>query len=90
MTSWSGQYLPDRETLSATWLLTRPSAADGVWESTVIGQDIFQRSPFSADDVAKHTGSGRPHSHPQSPAGVPPPDRGTGPTARPPNGRTDG
>jgi hypothetical protein len=68
VTGWSGQYLPDRETISATWLLTRPSVAEGVWESTVIGQDVFRRTPFDADEVARHTGSGRPHSHPQTPA----------------------
>ncbi|WP_431677840.1 avidin/streptavidin family protein [Kitasatospora sp. KL5] len=64
VTSWSGQYLDGDDTILATWLLTRSAAASDVWESTVVGQDVFTRRAPSSEEVERHLRGRRPASHP--------------------------
>ncbi|MEW1909925.1 avidin/streptavidin family protein [Kitasatospora sp. NPDC085895] len=64
VTSWSGQYLAGDETILATWLLTRSASAADVWESTVVGQDVFTRQAPAPEDVERHLRGRRPASHP--------------------------
>ncbi|WP_405013995.1 avidin/streptavidin family protein [Kitasatospora sp. NBC_01539] len=66
VTSWSGQHLEEDGTILATWLLTRSAAADDVWESTVVGQDVFTRHAPGPEDVERHLRGRRPSSHPAS------------------------
>ena len=45
VTVWSGQYEAKDDTIVATWLLTGRLIGSDDWRSTVIGHDVFRRSP---------------------------------------------
>eukprot|EP00118_Oscarella_pearsei_P024733 m.306684 g.306684 ORF g.306684 m.306684 type:complete len:159 (+) comp41496_c0_seq1:718-1194(+) len=45
-TTWSGIYFPEsgqEEQIQTTWLLTVSKAFSNVWESTLVGKDVFKR-----------------------------------------------
>lgn len=66
VTCWSGQYLTDPERILTTWLLSRSADPDQVWETTVVGQDVFTRRPPTDEEVERSLRSGRPVPHPQT------------------------
>ena len=47
VTTWSGQFevIDGQEILRTTWLLTRETAPNLDWQSTLVGTDIFTRHP---------------------------------------------
>ncbi|GAA2662547.1 MULTISPECIES: avidin/streptavidin family protein [Actinosynnema] len=67
VTTWSGQHFeagPDPERITASWLLTSETTTAEVWESTVVGQDLFTRVPPDAGAVARLLRMGARSSHP--------------------------
>lgn len=66
VTSWNGVYQDDgEERILATWLLTRSATAPDVWESTMVGQDVFTREVPSREQVERWRRLGKPTPHPQ-------------------------
>ncbi|WP_157767892.1 avidin/streptavidin family protein [Actinosynnema pretiosum] len=66
-TTRSGQHFeagPDPERITASWLLTSETTTAEVWESTVVGQDLFTRVRPDAGDVARLLRMGARSSHP--------------------------
>ena len=53
VTAWSGQAQTVRgeDLIDTTWLLTRSTAVQEDWESTMIGKDIFRRTKASEEQV---------------------------------------
>lgn len=70
-TAWSGQYQNwnGDEAILTTWLLTGETLPDANWASTLVGQDVFKRTPPSPEEVEAALAR-RPPSHPVS-AGAP-------------------
>jgi len=55
VTAWTGQAQTagGEELIDTTWLLTRSTAVQEDWESTMIGKDLFRRVRASAEEVHK-------------------------------------
>jgi hypothetical protein len=55
MTAWSGQYQVEGgdEMLTTTWLLTRETAPEDNWMSTLVGSDVFRRTPPTQVDTSE-------------------------------------
>lgn len=54
ITVWSGQYhlAGGEEQLVATWLLTRETRPSDAWAATLIGSDVFRRTPSESQPAA--------------------------------------
>jgi hypothetical protein len=51
-TTWCGQYFNiGGETLITMWLLCETTAETNTWQSTLVGQDQFSRTPPSAEEI---------------------------------------
>lgn len=64
VTSWSGQLqvIGGEEVITTFWLLTRETDPANNWKSTVIGQDVFRRTPpTEAQVVARMSQGSLPH-----------------------------
>jgi hypothetical protein len=44
VTAWSGQLLPARGEIRATWLMTAETPDGDDWKATIVGHDVFHRS----------------------------------------------
>lgn len=68
ITAWSGQYrrIDGEEVLTATWLLTRETRPQDGWASTLVGSDVFKRTPPSISDVNRKQ-QYAPSAHPVTP-----------------------
>jgi|ERR1700722_5052359 len=73
--SWSGQYHIDAQTgiefITATWLLTRMTAAADSWQSTYVSMDFFFRNPPTPEmvETARRVGKAASYlSEPLKPA----------------------
>jgi hypothetical protein len=66
-TTWCGQYFNNSgtEVLLTTWLLCETTAETDTWESTLVGQDQFFRTPPSAAEI-KAKRALRVPAHPRS------------------------
>ena len=65
VTSWSGQYLAvDEERIVTLWLLATETLPADLWESTLVGQDIFTRTAPSTEQVERRLRIGAASSHP--------------------------
>lgn len=55
VTTWSGQYriVDGQEFITTTWLLTREGNPNEDWESTLVGKDVFSRTPPTPDHIAR-------------------------------------
>ena len=55
VTTWSGelQTINGEAIISTTWLLTIETAPDANWKSTLIGKDIFTRTPPDKESSKK-------------------------------------
>jgi Avidin family len=64
-TTWAGQYqeIGGAEVLTAMWLLVIDTAPDADWSSTLVGQDVFTRTPPPEEAVAQ-VAAGKRHAHP--------------------------
>jgi hypothetical protein len=53
VTAWSGQrqVIAGQETITTTWLLTIETGPKANWKSTMVGKDVFTRTPPAADKV---------------------------------------
>jgi Avidin family len=61
-TSWAGHF-DGQATITTFWLLATKADPGEEWASTVIGQDVFKRTPPTEDEVAQTLRTKR-HSHP--------------------------
>jgi len=64
VTSWSGQLqvIGGEEVITTFWLLTRETDPVNNWKSTIIGQDVFRRTPPTEAQVIARTSQGSlPH-----------------------------
>ncbi|WP_018681818.1 avidin/streptavidin family protein [Actinokineospora enzanensis] len=65
VTTWSGQYFQiDEERLTTTWLLTVQTTPANLWESTMVGFDVFTRTRPSDEEVERRLALGHRSSHP--------------------------
>jgi hypothetical protein len=55
VTAWSGQAqtVLGEQLIDTTWLLTRSTAVQEEWESTMIGKDVFRRTKATAEEVER-------------------------------------
>ena len=55
VTAWSGelQNIDSEEVISTTWLLTIETAPDANWKSTLVGKDVFRRTPPDEESAKK-------------------------------------
>jgi hypothetical protein len=63
VTAWSGEVQVDGqdERILTTWLLTMETDPANNWESTIVGQDVFTRTPPSDADVKARLLRAIPH-----------------------------
>lgn len=52
VTAWSGQYQPQSDTISATWMMTAECDPIDEWRATSVGHDVFRRHDRTPDAVA--------------------------------------
>lgn len=65
VTSWSGQYFAgEPERIDVTWLLVIESTPGEMWESTLVGQDVFTREAPADHTVRGKLDSGMRSAHP--------------------------
>lgn len=52
-TAWSGQYesIGSREEIVALWLLTSETPESQDWASTLVGKDVFTRTPPAPEEI---------------------------------------
>lgn len=65
VTTWSGQLevIDGQEILRTTWLLTRETAPNQDWQSTLVGTDTFSRCP-SGHKPPDTINNRQPRAHP--------------------------
>jgi hypothetical protein len=69
VTTWSGQSLiaaGGQQEIVTTWLLTTETTPGDSWKSTLVGRDIFGRTPPSPGQAEAHARK-HPWSHPRLP-----------------------
>jgi len=52
-TTWSAQYFDSPPRILSQWLLTRSTKTQDVWESTIVGRDVFHRHTPTAESKLK-------------------------------------
>jgi hypothetical protein len=66
ITAWSGEYQTTdqgKEVISTEWLLTSATKIEADWASTLVGHDLFTRTPPTPEAVAERSKI-RAWSHP--------------------------
>jgi len=65
VTVWAGQYFDGgSERIMTTWLLDMQTSPENLWESTVVGQDMFGRIQPTPQEVQNKLRLGAAASHP--------------------------
>jgi hypothetical protein len=63
-TTWCGQLFDDFQRLTTTWLLGIETTPQELWESTLVGQDVFTRVRPTDEEIAEKIRLGVAVSHP--------------------------
>jgi hypothetical protein len=64
VTAWCGQLFDYFQRMTTTWLLSSETTPLELWQSTLVGQDVFTRVRPSDEDVADRIRLGVALSHP--------------------------